>query len=547
MTPGNQTNQATPTPRNQIHFARGEVHVFVKHRPHTSAGEIIKGIQDSKVLTDPFDKPGKPNDPQGPGQGNSQVPIYYSTDRVWTFDPSVFEAGQNDPNAYSLVFVSIPALDNEQKLSKYLGQVKIPDAPTINGVKIEQVTPNWLSAGSPQADGSGGPGGKPVAPGTAVDIAAATATREFPPDLEITTPLDQRGACTEVFILDTAPCDVDLKRAYQKWVVEAPSRSEPEHLILKRLLDPTSGALRDASGNLRIEYAGHSHLLEVVDAYLPDHDYVMADHGLFVAGIINTFAPAARLHMIEVLNPYGMGTLETIVSGFARVAKFASANPSTKVVVNASLFLAVSQKDEVSRKVLIEKDPFWKDIDEKLYNGEFAPLLSVCAFIDQYAAHIVAASGNDGTKIRDEATGKDKNVHPSARYPAAYKPVLGVAALDADNKFALYSNEPDVPETDGAAVFGGSQTNGVTDPNLGMIGAYIGSYPDGVPNTQGLASWSGTSFATPVISAALAILLCEDPKCAIARIKAYFTNHAAEGDGNASAPAGPGSSSAHTA
>jgi Subtilase family len=178
-----------------------------------------------------------------------------------------------------------------------------------------------------------------------------------------------------------------------------------------------------------------------------------------------------------------------------------------------------------------------------LIDGEFAPLASVCAFIDRYAARIAAASGNDGIKIPDETTHVPKDFHPSARYPAAYDSVLGVAALDVDKKMATYSNEPDVPKTAGAAAFGGIQTDGVTDPNLGVIGAYIGAYPDGVPNTQGLASWSGTSFATPVVSAALATLLCEDPEHALDRIKAHFTNQATEGDGNASAPAGPGSSS----
>ncbi len=549
MTPGNQSNQAAPPPRNQIHFARGEVHLFIKHRPHMSAGEIIDRIKSSGVLTRPLSKHVRPNDPQGPGQGGEQVQIYYSTDRVWTFDPSVFEGGQNDQQAYSLVFVDIPALGDEQRLLQYLRDVydEVAQAPKSDEFTIDQATPNWLSAGSPEPDGSGGPGGKPVAPGPGVVIADATKILELPFDLGITTPLDQRGACAEVFILDTAPCEVDLGRAYQKWVDEPLKRGEQPHAILQRLLGP-NGALRDASGNLRIEYGGHSHLLEVADAFLPDHDYVMADHGLFVAGIINTFAPAARLHLIEVLSPYGMGTLETIVAGFLRAAEFASEHPGAKVVVNASLFLGVGQKDAESRAVLIERDLFWANIPPQLFDGDFAPLASVCAFIDKYAARIVAASGNDGTKRRNQENQQLEDFHPSARYPAAYDPVLGVAALGFDDQMALYSNKPDVPEAAGAAAFGGTGTGGVTDPNLGMIGVYIGSYPDGIPNTLGLASWSGTSFATPVISAALSALLCEkDPEKAISEIKAKFANPPIEGEGSASAPTGPGSSHATAA
>jgi hypothetical protein len=536
MTLGNQSNQAGP-PRNQIHFARGQVHVFVQHPQGKSPNEIINAIEKSNVLKRPFPARSKSSNPRGPGQGNQQVEPYFSLDRVLTFDPSMFEQHGDEP-AHSLVFVDIPALRTELQIIKYLNELyrEFPDLPTIDGVEILQVTPNWLSAGAPEADGSGGPGGIPVAPSTTVTTAAATAIKNFPFELGLNPELiTRRGACTDVFILDTAPCDVDLTRAYREWVEKPIAGGRTPHAILQRLLGH-GGALRDAKGNLRIEYAGHSHLLEVVDAYLPDHNYVMADHGLFIAGIINSYAPAARLHLIEVLSPYGLGTLETIVAGFLHVAKFAAHNSEAKVVVNASLFLAVSQKDEASRKLMIKKDSFWKDIPAEIYNGDFAPLLSVCAFIDKYAARIVAASGNDGTKILDQATGNQRVVHPSARYPAAYDPVLGVAALGTNNQFAPYSNEPDIPQTAGAAAFGGVKVSNSenTDPDHGVIGVYIGSYPDGTPNTRGLASWSGTSFATPVISAALAALLCEsdlttgrrgDPiKQAIDTIKAKFTS-----------------------
>jgi hypothetical protein len=44
--------------------------------------------------------------------------------------------------------------------------------------------------------------------------------------------------------------------------------------------------------------------------------YRMTDHGLFVAGIIHTIAPQAELHLIEVLNPYGVGDLESITRAY---------------------------------------------------------------------------------------------------------------------------------------------------------------------------------------------------------------------------------------
>ncbi len=63
------------------------------------------------------------------------------------------------------------------------------------------------------------------------------------------------------------------------------------------------------------------------------HEYWMYDHGLFVAGIIHTIAREAQLHLIEVLNWFGVGTLETIARGleFARVSR---KNTYTPLIVN---------------------------------------------------------------------------------------------------------------------------------------------------------------------------------------------------------------------
>jgi hypothetical protein len=510
---------AQQPPRHRIHFARGQIHLFLRHRPGRSAEEIIGAIYSTGLFQAPSNDDAK-QAPLRNAASAGQPQVFFSTERVWTFDTTRFEGpGPARDDAFSLVFASAPALQDEDELLRYLEWL-IRQCPRRGGrdgeasyedVEIVQAGPDWLSAGSPEPDGSGGPGGKPVEPSAGSVTYADLAPIELPKELDLRR--KEPGKCAHVFILDTAPCELDLRRAYKKWVTEPMLRGEPPHPILVRLLGP-NGALGEIDGNLRIEYAGGSHLLEVANAFLPDHDYVMADHGLFIAGIINTYAPAAKLHLVEVLNPYGMGTLETIARGFTTVAEFVAQNPCAKVVINASLFLGVHQKDQLPRAMQL--DVFWRRARDAGIDLSVRSLRELCDFIHRHVAQIVAAAGNDGRNENGVV------IHPDARYPAAYPKVVGVAAL-VDKQLAFYSNKADVQLSEGIVAPGGkkNRTGENTDPDEGMLGVYIGSYPDGRPNRSGLARWSGTSFAAPVVSAAFAALLCEglSAKQALDRIK----------------------------
>ena len=81
---------------------------------------------------------------------------------------------------------------------------------------------------------------------------------------------------------------------------------------------------------------------------------------------------------------------------------------------------------------------------------------------------VVAAAGNDGTNVPN--------------YPAAYPGVIGVAASDQSDAVASFSNS-------GSAV-------DVTAPGVGILSTVPGGY----------ASMSGTSMATPFVSAAAAMI-----------------------------------------
>lgn len=467
-------------------------------------------------------------------------------------DGAVFETLHMPPHrtrtrpAFALALVNLrSSMRNRQllRLIEITNRMLPPDGREIesgSGLWLRALAPNWLLTPAPEVAGGGGPGTRP----TPVDPAVV------PPEHQgLTIGVDDLGPTrfgftfnhalfeigpqtpqqVNVAILDTAPLSAELQAAA--------ARLGLQHPLLRSL--STSGSFtrvpeNDPNWQLRLPPGTPPALAPTAtELRLRDHDYSMRDHGLFVAGIIHTIAPAAQIRLIEVLNEYGVGYLDTIVRAFRQLQAEHLAD-NTPLVINCSLTLNMplgdhwqpdpAQEDDLedatvfrSTRGLAGRDPAQLSQREQEILNQL-DLLSlamewVCTSLYSHNIVVVAAAGNDA-----DVTGKKgAPPRPQARCPAAFPSVVGVGALDKTLKQTGYSNHPDRQPGQGLATFGGDEVvvpagGGrklrKAKPGEALLGAYIGFFPADaggtIANGNGWAWWSGTSFAAPVVSGALA-------------------------------------------
>jgi hypothetical protein len=465
-----------------------------------------------------------------------RLPMTYRPDeRFWAENredlPPIRGRNQSPPEAISLVFGDLPGkrrprAEREKALVGLVNDVnaQLQDVFDDSEVVIQALVPNWLCNSTPKVIGTGGPGARPVAAppldpvwhASTPDAAGAPFGFHSP----TLTQLDQRAGDpqgVEVAILDTAPTAEQLDKAYQRW--------GDEHPLLRALLEPNARQRR-----LRVSYAADflagTGIKLPHDTGIKHHEYTMEDHGLFAAGIVHTLAPTAELHLVEVLNHWGVGSLETIARG-VEAALARRRDPKHALVINCSLMLSVPRPEADGRAPHRADDfPWTLDTTSPQFKNWTLPLRLTCDRAMRDGALIAAAAGNDA-----ELTPRDvEGPRPPARYPAAFAGVVGVGALTAEQIPAGYSNFSDEPHSKGLVTFGGDTApvvmtiTGETPPltanvDHGVLGVYVGDlpnpnatvasertgrYPYPVPNKSGWARWAGTSFATPIISGVLA-------------------------------------------
>ncbi len=179
-----------------------------------------------------------------------------------------------------------------------------------------------------------------------------------------------------------------------------------------------------------------------------------AGHGTFITGLILQVAPGARVSALKVLNSHGVADDLEVAEGIDRV-------PKDVDILNLSL---------------------------GGYTEEDLPPLALSAKLDRLRRRgtvVVAAAGNEGKR--------------RLFWPAALKGVVAVGAVDRAGEAADFSNhgwwvDACAPGIDIRSAFVRFTTQV----------APVGSEP---PVTfKEWARWSGTSFAAPMVAAALAVV-----------------------------------------
>jgi hypothetical protein len=376
-----------------------------------------------------------------------------------------------------------------------------------NDIEIISAMPHWHMRAH-EAFGGGSPGStqRPVYPD---QVPNGWTQRFYQP---INTRLDQAQASLEakpvpVAVLDTRP---DLTLA----------RKRAQALKNEQLLDTIDWLQkpRRAERLYRQEFKEverHHTAVSGMVGQPAAKEYPIPDHGLFVAGLIHGLAPRAPISLDPALDEMGRGDLSLLLLGLQRV--LASKKPEDPQIINLSLgfrphparlpaawyglrrphdrsyqpHLELSEPQRDGRWVAANRGQIGRTVD-LLEVG----MRELGAYLSLNNCLIIAAAGNDSLA---QVEARQARMEP--RLPARLDTVLGVAATTTNPRQASrYSNVGDERELgDHVATFGGNASDGL-EPEDGVMGVYSGEFPDNQPNETGWAFWSGTSFATGIMS-----------------------------------------------
>jgi len=390
------------------------------------------------------------------------------------------------------------------RINKGLGALREAD------ISLSSAMPNWILNG-----GSGGSARPQGGPGTIPDPAPDAAWIINPPPGVAWQPggpgIAEAGAQSVdeqviVAVLDTSPGPEALLLAATRF---------PNNWLLQRLTaggtDPNAVIAEWNTFAAPSDVPSRTTNSEV-------------DHGLFICGIIHNLAPRAGIHLLHVLDDNGRGRTDLLLAALHHCLDLAQ--QGRRVVVNLSLYLLIPPGDELWRR--------WFGPYERILGTDPAAMAGLLDSLDAAVGTAIALLLDAGAVVV-AAAGNDALIYgypPQPRLPADYPGVLCVVATDKHGRRAAYSNEGDIPAMGNCvAAYGGQgemvdRMVGATpkgkiavvppgaDPRDGMVGVFCSHHfktADGPqPNASGWAYWSGTSFATPLVSALAATILAQN-------------------------------------
>jgi hypothetical protein len=393
-------------------------------------------------------------------------------------------------------------------------------------VRIEFDAPTWVCGGSQVTTGC------PLTPPAPVKDACLNYHIELP-DLDGTLQTE----CNEVkvFILDAIPERIVITNAAQN-------------------AGNTNGLLHNVNETVKFDYSQmsgvqgyflmqHTNCSAVgKDIYGEHYPMLISDHGLFIAGIVRDIAPGANIECIRVLNDLCVGDMKTLLGALTKIYnRVLSINPDTNqpgdlfgkpVVINLSLVIPTdvqAQNNGITLSTIQAGFP-----DSGFDNILPEALNQMLHSLADAGVIIAASAGNEGDG-REMPAG---SLRPKALYPASLSDsienVISVGAVTKNGAAASFSC---YPGSHSIGAWGGElpAAGEVVPPNPGDPGsdhpqvtfsdAPIGIYSSILypplsavpavppeqyytpPNQSGWAYWIGTSFATPIVSAAAARIL----------------------------------------
>jgi hypothetical protein len=244
----------------------------------------------------------------------------------------------------------------------------------------------------------------------------------------------------------------------------------------------------------------------------------VAGHGTFVAGIVHQICPDAAILPVRVVGGDGVGAESDLIKTMSRLLELhrLGLDPDDDRYEPVDVVVLSLGYYHEDAETLCKTDALRRVLDE----------------LRELGVVIVAAAGNDGTtrpmfpaalaprverRRDDDGRARATATRPLAGDATTPPPVLAVGAENPDGTTALFSNDgPWVTVTRTGAAMVSTLPTTLDGPITSSL-RLDNKYGDGHRATidiegfqGGFATWSGTSFAAPVLAGEIAAVLLDE-------------------------------------